>query len=125
VQILIISIVTALISAGVTLVVCLINNYWINKRHAEDAKETSRKQVDELKDGFAKSLGEVVRGQMELGHSVDLVKCRIDELAKDVDKHNKVIERTYKLEDRANLHDEQIRVANHRIEDLERAQSKK
>jgi hypothetical protein len=37
-----------------------------------------------------------------------------------VEKHNGVIERTYKLEQETAVHTEQIKVANHRIEDLER-----
>ena len=36
-----------------------------------------------------------------------------------VDRHNSVIERTYELEKRAALVTEQIKVANHRIDDLE------
>lgn len=39
--------------------------------------------------------------------------------AKHVEKHNQVIDRTYALETQAALMDEQIRVANHRIADLE------
>ena len=39
-----------------------------------------------------------------------------------MDKHNNVIERTYKLEELTAVQEEQIKVANHRIEDLERAQ---
>jgi len=35
------------------------------------------------------------------------------------DLHNKVIERTYSLECREDVQDEQIKVINHRIEDLE------
>lgn len=48
-----------------------------------------------------------------------LLTYRVDQLEKKVDKHNNVIERTYKLEQEAAVHTEQIRVANHRIEDLE------
>ncbi len=48
-----------------------------------------------------------------------LTKYRIDELTKQVEKHNKIIERTYELEKRADVVDEQIKVANHRIQDLE------
>ena len=33
--------------------------------------------------------------------------------------HNNLIERTYKLEERTELQEEKIRVANHRIDDLE------
>lgn len=42
-----------------------------------------------------------------------LTAYRIEQLEKKVDKHNSVVERTYQLE-------EKIKVANHRIEDLER-----
>lgn len=49
-----------------------------------------------------------------------LLTYRVDQLEKKVDKHNNVIERTYKLEQIAAVQDEQIKVANHRLEDLER-----
>ena len=42
-----------------------------------------------------------------------LIKYRIDQLEKKVEKHNSVVERTYLME-------EKIKVANHRIDDLER-----
>lgn len=42
-----------------------------------------------------------------------LVKYRIEQLEKKVEKHNSIVERTYILE-------EKVQVANHRIEDLER-----
>ena len=44
---------------------------------------------------------------------------RLEELEKKVDKHNNLIERTYELESRVDVMDEQIKVANHRIADLE------
>lgn len=51
--------------------------------------------------------------------SVKLITYRIEQLEKKVEKHNGVIDRTYKLEERCTLQDEQIKVANHRITDLE------
>lgn len=42
-----------------------------------------------------------------------LVKYRIEQLEKKVEKHNSIVEKTYILE-------EKVKVANHRIEDLER-----
>jgi hypothetical protein len=42
-----------------------------------------------------------------------LIKYRIEQLEKKVEKHNSIVERTYLLE-------EKVKVANHRIEDLER-----
>ncbi len=73
----------ACISAGVTLLVCLINN----------------------------------RGQQERTRA--LMEYKLDELAKRVDKHNSVIERTYELEKNMAVVMEKIGVANHRIHDLE------
>ena len=49
-----------------------------------------------------------------------LTTYRIAELEKKVDKHNHLVERMYNLEDKVNIQAEQIKVANHRIEDLER-----
>lgn len=51
--------------------------------------------------------------------SAKLTNYRIEQLEKKVDKHNTVVERTYKLEQDFCLIDEKMRVANHRIGDLE------
>ena len=42
-----------------------------------------------------------------------MIKYRIEQLEKKVEKHNSIVERTYLLE-------EKMKVANHRIEALER-----
>ena len=44
----------------------------------------------------------------------------IQQLENKVEKHNTVIERTYKLEETEAVKQEQIRVANYRIADLEK-----
>ena len=49
-----------------------------------------------------------------------LTTYRLEQLEKKVDKHNTVIERTFKLEEAQAVMQEQIKVANLRIEDLER-----
>ena len=59
--------------------------------------------------------------------SAKLTAYRLEQLEKKVDKHNTVIhncfhtviERTYKLEETQAVMEEQIKVANHRIADLE------
>lgn len=48
-----------------------------------------------------------------------LTNYKIDALQRQVEKHNQVIERTFKLEEHSAVIDEQIKVANHRIADLE------
>lgn len=79
------TIISACISAAVTLIVCLISN------HSQQEKTRA------------------------------LMEYKLDELTRRVDKHNQVVERTYKLEERVELHEEKIKVANHRIDDLEGA----
>lgn len=52
--------------------------------------------------------------------SSKLTTYRIQQLENKVEKHNTVIERTYKLEETEAVMQEQIRVENHRIADLEK-----
>lgn len=52
--------------------------------------------------------------------SSKLTTYRIQQLENKVEKHNTVIERTYKLEETEAVMQKQIRVANHRIADLEK-----
>ena len=52
--------------------------------------------------------------------SSKLTIYRVEQLEKQVAKHNSVIERTYSLERHNEVQDEKIAVANHRIDDLER-----
>lgn len=49
-----------------------------------------------------------------------LTTYRLEQLELKVDKHNHLIERTYKIEEHLSVIDEKINVANHRIEDLEK-----
>ena len=48
-----------------------------------------------------------------------LTNYRIQQLEEKVEKHNKVIERVYNLEKNEAVMEEEIKVANHRIDDLE------
>jgi len=59
--------------------------------------------------GFA---GTIIGSYFGVRASNKLTNYRIEELTKKVDKHNTVIERTFIIE-------EQMKVANHRITDLE------
>jgi hypothetical protein len=51
--------------------------------------------------------------------TIKLISYRLEQLEKKVDKHNSVIERTFKLEERVALSERDMEVANHRIRDLE------
>ena len=61
---------------------------------------------------FAGTLGGIIT-------SNKLTNYRIEQLEEKVEKHNKVVERVYALEKEEALREEEIKVVNHRIEDLE------
>ena len=87
----------ALISAAAAILVCLINNYYTDKRRAA--------KVDtDL---------EVLKAS---------ITAEIKALTREVEKHNNVLERVYSLEGRADVLEERVKVANHRIDDLEERQ---
>jgi len=89
-------VIVALITGGLTLVGTIITNAYTHKRvKAEQAQQTQ------------------------------LILYRMEQLEKKVEKHNNLIERTFQLEKRADVVDEKIKVANHRIEDLEKEVAKK
>lgn len=50
-----------------------------------------------------------------------LLAYRIEQLEQKVNKHNNLVERTYHLQEEQELIKEKIKVANHRIDDLEKA----
>ena len=87
------TIISAIISAAAAIVVCLI---------------TQNRQAINL--------------EAKLEKQTALLDQRLHTLSERVEKHNNVIERTYKLEELTAVQEEQIKVANHRIEDLEKKQ---
>lgn len=91
----IVAIISSVITGGVSLAVCIINNNSQSKRTMEQFKSHAE-ETDAM------------------------IEYKLDELTKRVDKHNNVIERTYRLEQDTAVQDEQIKVINRRIEDLER-----
>ena len=49
-----------------------------------------------------------------------LLAYRLKQLEERVNKHNNLIERTYRIEEEQGIIKEKIKVANHRIDDLEK-----
>lgn len=86
------TVISSLISALAALAVCLINNHF------------ARVELDKKHEA-----------------TISLVTYRLEQLEKKVDKHNNLIERTYKLEESQAVMDQQLKAADHRITDLERA----
>lgn len=87
------TIITAVISSGATLIVCLINNFFQQRKTREENSKT-----------------------------IELIDYKLTELTDRVNKHNNVVDRTYNLEKLTELQEEKIKVANHRIDDLEKAE---
>jgi hypothetical protein len=75
--------------------------------------------------GALSLVGTLVGSYFSQKKSAALMAYRLEQLEKKVDKHNSVIERTYKLEERCEVMDEKLKVANHRIDDLEKKEEKK
>lgn len=54
-----------------------------------------------------------------------LTNYRIEQLEQKVEKHNHLVERTFRLEELQQLADERMRVANRRISELERKEEQR
>lgn len=80
----------ALISGAAAIVVCMINNFMQQK--AVDKKHNT---------------------------TIALIEYKLDQLTHKVDLHNNAVERLYKVETALGLQEERMKVANHRIDDLE------
>lgn len=107
------AIITALISAVVTLVGCIINNSAQQRKNdtEQDKRMTEITHANEL------SLQQI---EASISQKIALLDVKFDELTKKVEKHNGLVERTYKLESDVKLMQEKQSVANHRIDDLEK-----
>ena len=65
-------------------------------------------------------LGTLTGSYFSQRKSTALVTYRLEQLEKKVDKHNHMIERMSNVETEQEVIKEQMKVANHRIDDLER-----
>lgn len=95
--------------------------YFGAKKDREKTRELMAKEIQDLK-GDVTDMGanlqqKIAIVELELGHTRE----DIGTLSTRVEKHNGVIEKTYRLEDNDRLLEEKISVGNHRIADLEEA----
>ena len=105
-------VVTAIISAVTTLLVSLGTWHISMKQYRLKNMDMVTKAIDEVKDT-------VTANNADIQQHLALIDLKIQTLSDRVEKHNGVVERTYKLEQDSAVHSEQIRVVNHRISDLE------
>lgn len=86
----------------------------------DEIKKTFNDALTKMQNDFKERLKELKENLSEkIGENAKHFEEYIGRLEEKQDKHNSVIERTFHLEKREDVHDEQIKVANHRIEDLE------
>lgn len=64
----------------------------------------------------------VIQG-LYLAFKIGRFEQKLETLEQKQDKHNNLIERTYRLENSIGVLQEQVKVENHRIEDLEDIQN--
>lgn len=120
---LVVPIITGLITAVTTIIVCCINNYVVLKkdrktREAEFIK-SNEKAIAGIQADFTAHMEEIIATQSDMLNQINIIQLNHQNLCKAVEKHNNVIERTYKLENRMDLAEERQKTANHRIDDLE------
>lgn len=69
--------------------------------------------------GGSAAIAAIIVAAIQHKKTVALIDYRLGQLEAKVEKHNNLVERTYELEKVTDLHEEKIKVANHRIDDLE------
>lgn len=74
---------------------------------------------DEILVALLGFLGTLIGSVLGILAANKLTNYRIEQLEKKVEKHNKVIERVYKLEGRADLIEEEIKEDERRLDKLE------
>lgn len=84
-------IITALISGGITLIVSIGTWHFTAKKDRDENKKLVLTKVEELKDDISDINARVQQ-------QIAVIDVEIRNLSERVEKHNNVIERTYKLE---------------------------
>lgn len=100
-----------LISAGVTLLICMINNYYQQMQHKaqlqqqrEEAEEQRKLQLKEAKD--------------QHDETIKLVLWRLEQLEVKQDRYNNVIQRTYELEKSEEILETKLKATNDEVKRL-------
>lgn len=86
-----VEIICAVISGAVTLIVALGTWHMTFKKSQEETRELLKKDLESLKD-------DVTGINATIQQQIAVIDVKIETLSQRVEKHNNVIERTYKLE---------------------------
>lgn len=118
------NIIIAIIGGAITLIGYVI----VDKREKNKQLDAFKKEVvdtlNEHRTEYIKGIEDVKDNIAEIKavyqQNSAIVELKIDALEKKQDAHNNVITRVFNLESGQKLQEEQIKIVNHRIEDLER-----
>jgi len=113
------AVLTFLASVGSAAIVSIGNR----NKTIEAVKEELRNVREESKATDQEMHAEILLFKQETAGSLNLIRKDITTLSDRVEKHNGVVDRTYVLEKKAEVMEEKQRVANHRIDDLEKVAS--
>jgi uncharacterized protein YydD (DUF2326 family) len=110
------AVITAIIASVTTLLASVGTWYVAVRKYRAENEDLVKKAIADVKDSMTDNIAKIQIHLVEMD-------MEIKALSERTDKHNKVIERTFKLEQDTAVQTEQIKVINHRIDDLERAQA--
>lgn len=113
----IVGILTFLSSVGSAAIVSIGNR----NKTIEAVKEELRGVREESKATDEEMHSDILMLGQQTENGLALVRKDISTLTERVERHNGVVERVYKLEQDTAVQTEQIKVANHRIDDLEKS----
>lgn len=99
------TIISAGIGGAVTLIVCLINNHFTHKKTLAEQKAHSSEIAE-------RQHVQALEMEAKQQQTIALIEYKLDELTREVREHNNFARRMPVVE-------EQIKVINHRINDLE------
>ena len=95
-------------------------------KNREEIEKIKQGDLKEIRDDITQTREDITQMGANLQQKIAIVELNQSHMREDVvvlsnrvEKHNGVIERTYRLEDNDKLLDEKISVGNHRIADLE------
>lgn len=91
-----------------------------HEKNREEIADIRQNDLREMRDDITDMGANLQQKMSDIETKVMIVENNLNLYSQKVDKHNNVIERVYHLEDTDKLLDERIKVANHRIEDLEK-----
>lgn len=97
-----------------------------HEKNRDEIRDIRQNDLREIREDITQTRDDITQMGANLQQKIAIVELNQSHMREDVvvlsnrvEKHNGVIERTYRLEDNDKLLDERIKVGNHRLNDLE------